>query len=1100
MDIIRYAINKPITVAVCVILVVMFGLIGMNSLPVQLTPDVEEPQITVRTTWAGATPYEIEQEIIDEQEDVLKGVKNLIEMESASYDDYGEISLTFKVGTDLDNAMLRVSNKLSEVADYPDTADEPIIDAAGAQSSPVIWSMLKMKEGDPSEVVKYQTFFENEVRQHLERIDGVGSLFVGGGTEKELHIVLDPEKMARHNITIDQVIAKVRGANRNISAGVLGVGKKDYRIRTTAKFQDPDDPLDVVIVDDGIKRIFLRDIGRTEFGYERQTVSVMTNHQEGIVIGVRKEPGANVIDLIERTRAVVNALNAGILAEKNLFIDWLYDEAPYINQAIDIVRQNVIVGGALAVIVLLIFLRSLNATFTTAVAIPISAIGTFIFMWVMGRNFNVVSLAGISFAVGMLVDNSIVVLENIDRHRNMGKNALSAAYEGAKEVWGAVFASTLTTVAVFVPVIFIEQEAGQLFRDIAIAITFSIILSLFVSVGVIPTILNRLYRREDRKQLERGRRGEAETAPRVAKKAVGIIRGLGDGIGGFFVEIIMGLSDLFLKTRIMRIVCIASFTAFSMVLVLLLLPKAEYLPQGNRNLILGILIPPPGASVEKRKATGDYIYDQADPHMKEDGVDSIPRIKNLFYVAAPDLNLFGAISVHETRGAEMIPLFNRIIYSIPDMFGVSLQAGIFQSDIGGGRTIDVNISGENLQEIIAAGRTLYGGVMGVIPGSQVRPIPSLEISYPEANIIPDKNKLAANGLTEEELGIYADVLMDGRKIDDYQPDGAKQIDLVLTGEENQFPTPESVMAGTIVNRFGDLIRIGDVADFQYDQGMTQVNHLERKRTIQLQVTPPGDVPLQSAIETIENALIKPMTQSGQLKNVNITIGGNADKLTQTRQALQWNFLLALMITYLLMSALFENFFYPFIIMFTIPLAAAGGFVGLWLVNFIAPQGFDVLTMLGFIILVGTVVNNAILIVHQSLNNVRYEKMVGLDAISDSVRTRIRPIFMSAATSVFGLFPLVISTGSGSELYRGLGSVLLGGLAFSTLFTLFVIPALLAFFIGFEEKPEAELAMQPDEIDPDEEFDSRKGVVRSIELPSDQAANGGEYDEVSSRYK
>lgn len=259
------------------------------------------------------------------------------------------------------------------------------------------------------------------------------------------------------------------------------------------------------------------------------------------------------------------------------------------------------------------------------------------------------------------------------------------------------------------------------------------------------------------------------------------------------------------------------------------------------------------------------------------------------------------------------------------------------------------------------------------------------------------------------------------------------------------------MNATIVNRYGDLIKVGDVASLAYGEGMPQIQHLERKRTITLQVTPPADLALQDAINIIENDIISTLEQAGQLEGLQISIGGNADKLLETGKALQWNLLLALLITYLLMAALFENFIYPFIILFTVPLAAAGGFIGLLAVNtFVAPQGFDILAMLGFIILIGTVVNNAILIVHQSLNNVRYHGLVGVPAVSNAVRTRIRPIFMSATTSILAMTPLVISTGSGSELYRGLGSILLGGLALSTVFTLFVIPALLAFVIGFEK--------------------------------------------------
>ncbi|MBU0680330.1 MAG: efflux RND transporter permease subunit [Proteobacteria bacterium] len=1035
MDIIKTSIEKPVAITVAVILVVMFGLIGLNKLPVQLTPDVETPKITVNTTWPGATPYEIEKEIIEKQEEALKGLRGLTELESASFNSYGEISLSFELDTDLDAALLRVSNKMNEVSNYPENSNQPVIEAAGASSSPVIWMMLKTKPENSHHINEFKTFFENNIRQHLERVKGVGSLFVFGGTENELHITLDAEKMARNNITINQVIGSVRKANTTISAGVLGIAKKNYRIRTVSQFQSPTEALDVVIFDDGTKRVYLHDVARVDNGFKKEDVAVEQNGTQVIVIGVRKEQGANVLAMTEQIESKVTQLNEGLLAKNDLYIDWVYDQRPYINTAIDLVKQNVLVGSILAICVLLIFLRSIRSTLTTAIAIPISAIGTFIFLWIMGRNLNVVSLAGISFAVGMLVDNSIVVLENIDRHRKMGKSAMTAAHDGATEVWGAVLASTATTVAVFLPVIFMQEEAGQLFRDIAIAITFSIILSLFVSVSVIPSLFHLFYRNQ---------KSPTQEAKQTQTGAFFSM------IGTFFVAKLMTLSDFCLKTNRSRTFIVVLFTSLSIALTWLLMPPAEYLPQGNRNLILNILIPPPGYSVDKMKEIGGYVYNEVEPYLKEDGKDGIPQIKDIFYVASDRMTLFGGLSAYETRAKEMMPLFNRIMHSIPGVFGVSIQAGIFESDIGEGNNIDINVSGVSIEAMINASRTLFGTVSQKIPGAQVRPVPSLETSYPEVRIIPNKEKLAANGLSEEDLGIYIDILMDGRKIDEYRPEGIKQVDLLIKGNDTIFTTPEAIIKSTIVNSFGQLIRVGDVADLVYTEGMPQINHRERLRTITLQVTPPPGLPLQTAMETVQNEVIAGLQNAGALDGVTVTVGGNADKLTETRQALQWNLLLALLITYLLMAALFENFLYPLIILFSVPLAAAGGFVGLRLVDiFIAPQGFDVLAMLGFIILIGTVVNNAILIVHQSLNNVRYNNLQGVAAISDAVQTRIRPIFMSATTSVLGMLPLVLSTGSGSELYRGLGSILLGGLAMSTLFTLFVIPALLAFVIGME---------------------------------------------------
>ncbi|MBU0676062.1 MAG: efflux RND transporter permease subunit [Proteobacteria bacterium] len=1029
MDIIKYFINKPVSVTVAVIMTVMFGLIGLNKLPVQLTPDVEAPQITVNTVWGGATPYEVEKEIIEKQEKALKGLQGLTTLESSSYNSYASITLTFQIGTNLDDALLRVSNKMNEVADYPETANRPTIEAAGANSSPVTWMMLKPTADNKEPINHFQTFFEDNVRQHLERVPGVGSLFVFGGTENELDVIVDTARMARYKITINQVITSIRKANQNISAGILGMAKKNYRIRMVSQFQSPEDALQVIIFDDGTHRVLLKDVATVSPGYQKEAAAVLHNGERVIVVAVRKEQGANVLEMTDNLEKEVKKLNEGLLARNKLRFQWVYDQRPYINNAIDLVKQNVLIGGLLAVVVLLTFLRSIRATLTTAVAIPISAIGAFIFLWLFNRNLNVVSLAGISFAVGMLVDNSIVVLENIDRHRQMGKEAFAAAYDGAREVWGAVLASTATTVAVFLPVIFIQEEAGQLFRDIAIAITSSILLSLIVSVSVIPSLIHFLLKNK-----------KERPKTRLQRSIVGPI--LAGGI--------MRLSDFCIKNTATRLITVILLTSLSIGVSVWLLPSAEYLPQGNRNLILNILIPPPGYSVEKLSEMGKSIYQQAEPYFKEDNKDGIPQIADMFFVGADRITLFGGKSIHATRGRELMPLFSRIMNSIPGVFGVSIQAGIFQSGIGKGRTVDVNISGENIDDIVASARTLFGTLRQKMPRSQVRPVPSLETSYPEATIIPIKEKLIANGLSEEDLGIYTDILMDGRKIDEYRPEGIKQVDLVVKGADASFASPEDILNATIINRSGELIRIGDVARIEYTQGMPQINHLERNRTITLQVTPPDDLALQTAMETIETDIIGSLRTAGQLNNVEVAVGGNADKLTQTRRALQWNLLLAIMITYLLMAALFENFLYPLIILFTVPLAAAGGLIGLRLVNtFVAPQGFDVLSMLGFIILIGTVVNNAILVVHQSLNNVRYNGLQGLAAVSDSVRTRIRPIFMSTSTSVLALSPLVIATGSGSELYRGLGAILLGGLAVSTLFTLFVIPALLAFFIGFE---------------------------------------------------
>ncbi len=1029
MDIVKSSIEKPVSVIVAVILVLIFGFIGLYRMPYQLSPTVIEPEISVSTTWTGATPYEVERDVIEEQEKALKGIPGLVSMESSSYNGRGTITLSFKIGTNVDDALLRVSNKLNEVPSYPENVEKPVLTATGAATSPVIWMVLKTKDGNPNPARTYMTFLENEVRQYLERVEGVADLFIRGGTEKEMHVVVRPAKLAAHGLTITDVINALRAENVNISAGTMGVGRRDYRIRAVGEFRSPREIADVVLLSTGQRRVSIGDVASVDFGYQTPVVAMIHNAKGGIAMGVLPEPETNILDLTDRAEKVVKWLNAEKLAPLDIYLDWVYDQRPYITSAIDLVKTNILIGGILAVLVLLVFLRGITSTIVVATAIPISIIGTFVFMDLFGRNLNVVSLAGIAFAVGMLVDNAIVVLENIDRHRSMGKEPFQAAYDGVREVWGAILASTVTTIAVFLPVVFVQEEAGQLFRDIAIAVTCAVSLSLFVSVSVIPMLSKQLFTILGRRKFR-------------AEK----LTDLGTRLAGR----IMSLVELAIRDKRTRLITIGGLTAFSVLLVLVLPPKAEYLPQGNRNLVINLLIPPPGLSYEERQEIGKNLFETLGPHYERK--DGYPPIKNMFYVGADAFMFFGAISKDEQRVAELLPLFTRTIFSIPGMMGVSLQAGIFQTRLGRARTVEVDVSGEDLDSIIRTTGTMFGLIKKEMPEAQVRPVPSLEVLYPEVRILPDRDRLRASGMTARDLGIALDVFMDGRKVGEFKQEGEKKIDLVVKASERSASTPEELHSSLIATPGGRIVPVSSLSSLERTSGITEIRHLERNRTFTLQVTPPMTIPLQEAMEMIDEKIKPELEKQGLLRGVSVDMSGVADKLKAAQQTLQWDFLLAALIAYLLMAALFENFIYPLIIMFTVPLAAAGGIIGLRLVDLlIATQPLDILTMLGFVILVGVVVNNAILLVHQTLNNIRDHGMGRREAVLEATRTRLRPIYMSATTSIFGMLPLVVAPGAGSELYRGLGSVILGGLAFSTVFTVFVIPSLLMFLAKMEEK-------------------------------------------------
>ncbi|MBC2744048.1 MAG: efflux RND transporter permease subunit [Desulfosarcina sp.] len=585
----------------------------------------------------------------------------------------------------------------------------------------------------------------------------------------------------------------------------------------------------------------------------------------------------------------------------------------------------------------------------------------------------------------------------------------------------------------FLPIVFVEEEAGQLFRDIAIAISSAVALSLLISITGIPTLCALILGRVEKK------------APEKRNRMFSVTR-----VAGRFVSALTGFVDWMCGRVWSRIVVAVSLVALAVVLIVNLIPRTEYLPAGNRELLFGILIPPPGYNTDEFAAIARTVEADILPLVSRNGTSetaeklNLPTVKNFFYVAFRQQIFMGVVSREAERTAELIPYAYRTLGKVPGMIPIVYQAGLFTRGLGSGRSIDVDIKGPDLPRLIALGRQMYGMAAAALPGAQIRPIPGLDLGNPELRITPNRDRLTRLGISTTDLGTTVDALVGGAKAGTYRLHG-DEIDLVVKSREGRLERIQDVEAFPVASPFGGKVLLGSVADIQLTEGPTQINHIDTQRAITIQVNPPADISLEAAMETIAQQVIAPIKAQAQLGSLyRIDLGGTADQLTRTRDALIWNLILAVAICYLLMSALFENFLYPMIILFSVPLASAGGFLGIFLVNrFVAPQPLDILTMMGFVILVGVVVNNAILIVHQSLNNIREQVMAPRQAITEAVRSRIRPIYMSSITTVFGMLPLVLFPGAGSEFYRGLGGVVVGGLLISTVFTIFLIPAILS---------------------------------------------------------
>ncbi|MWV61864.1 efflux RND transporter permease subunit [Helicobacter saguini] len=1139
MKLIEYSVKNPVVVFVGVIFLLLFGYLAIMQMPYSLTPNISRPTISINTTWAGATPYEVEKEIVQRQEKFLKNLPNLISMTSSSREGVGVVSLEFEVGTDMKKAMLDTSSKLSEVRGYPSNIDNPVIRSTGETIAPVVYLFVK---SDSKQSVRWSyTYLYEDIVKLYERIDGVGMVDILGGVAKQVEVILNTKQLAFYNITLDDVISAMQAHNVNVSAGSLDYGQRAYRVRTIGLYESSEDVYNTIVKTDNSQVVYLRDIANVINTYELPKVPNIHNNDETISLQIRPTAEANVLELIDKVRNLTNELNAKQLKEHHLHIDWGRDSAGFIQDAIALVKHDIILGILLAAIVLYAFLRNFSSVFVVSVIIPISILSSFILLQGMGRTLNVILLAGVSFAVSMIIDSSIVVVENIHRHHSMGKRMFESCIDGTKEVLGALFASTITTIGIFIPIIGLKDEIGQLFSDIALASSSALSIALIICLLVVPSLyyslakflarrkdskdsmesnlqdskidsknLENLDSKEESNNLQNldsnnvkdsnnlspahhpinenatHRPIDENTAdhpinnedskdsithkinslfntmttkfhnikqtieskitnnkklqnliPKIKrytrftkfylKKFKILVDTTFINIGVYFYNKIVKILTICLKSAKNRILCVLGFVVVSLLITLPFIPKLDYLPKGSQNFLVAYIQAPNGLSYEERSNIINAIYDYNAPYMLANGFKGdkeYPAIRD-FYISGGTTSIyFYEISADPKRVKELMKLMQASIDSVPNISGSVVEQGIFSSS-GISENVEVNIIGADLDSMLISANSFMELAKENLKGARIRAFPSLDVNNREINLYPDMRSLAVNGLNVKSFGNIVDVIIGGKKVGDFRNADGKIIDLMLSSD-NTTQSPEDVLYSQIYAPSGQIVPLSSLADIRQDIGLSQIRHYEQDRNILFYINPQDSMSLQEVIATINNVIVPKMQELNTLGENKIAISGNANKLHKLAKHLSGGFLLALIITYLLLTALYANFFYPIIIIFTIPFALTGGFLGLAFVDtFIAHQNLDVLTMLGFIILVGSVVNNAILIVYQSLINLREYKMNVYDSVFNATTSRIRPIYMSMLTSILALAPLIFSSGAGSEIYRGLGAVIAG---------------------------------------------------------------------------
>ena len=1044
MDIIKNCLKRPIIIYSLIILILFSGLLALFKIPIQLTPDVRKPVIEITTNWQGGSPSEVEREIVIKQEDVLKSVKGVERIRSNAFDKKSEIKLEFNSKKNFQTSLLMASNALDRVRGMPEEIMKPTIETSGSEDSPIAWIMLRPIKKINKSMSEFGDLADNLIKTEFEKIPGISRSNIFGGSKTEMQVIVDPQRLSLYKLTISDIANSLLTSNISLTAGDVDEGKRKYLIRAEGQLDSPEKIKRVVLKvnkdqqSQFSSKIFLEDVAEVKYGIKEPVAYIRSLGKEVIAINLVRDIGVNVLETMQEVKNTIKRLNP-ILNKEGLELKQVYDETIYINSSIDLVQQNIIVGGLLAALVLLVFLNSARATLVIATTIPLTIIGTFVAMAVLGKSLNVISLAGLAFAVGMVIDAAIVVLENIFRHKEMGKNDYEASLIGTKEVWQAVFLSALTTVLVFIPLLLVQVEAGQLFRDISVAICVAITLSLILAITLIPVISNKLKLL----QTDNTKKVWKFNNPKILNSiALNFLY-------KFYKYLAWVLPSK--KRATITITTIFLVTIFG---IFFLKPKLEYLPEGNKNLVFGILIPPPGYNLETTSQIAQDIENQIKPYfvLEEGGEASAtdyPRISNFFFVSTSTRIFIGASTKNPNNVKKIIPLMEKLAFQESGTLGFINQPSIFGRTAGGSRKIDINFSGSNLNEILDITKKAFFITDKVFPEklgrTQIRPKPGLELGTPELRFIPDMEKLSENGITVKEFANSMDAFNDGMWIDEIVADG-RNMDLRIIGKKDQQNNFTQQIADIpIVSKSGITIPLSSVSKNEITSSAVSIRHINFKRTVSLQIRPPSQIPLEVAIKILDAAVVKGLSDEAFEKGIVINLSGTADKLSQTLDSMSLTIAIALILVFLSLAILLESFILSLVIIIAVPLATVGGFIGLKILNFFTYQALDMLTLLGFLILIGIVVNNSILLVLKTVDSIK-KKMSKKDAIFESARTRVRPIFMSTLTSIFGMFPLVLFPGAGSELYKGLGSVVIGGLFLSAILILIIVPALLTLTI------------------------------------------------------
>ncbi|MFN8210272.1 MAG: efflux RND transporter permease subunit [Bacteroidales bacterium] len=1019
MSIYSASVKRPVTTILIFVGLIVMGLYSLTQLPVDLYPEMELPYVVIYTTYPGASASDIESNVTKTLENTLNSVSKLKEITSRSSDAVSIIFMNFEYGTNLDEASNDIRSALSMVERYlPDGCEKPTIIKFNTNAMPIIFYSVTANES----YAGLEKILDQNVVNPLNRIEGVGSVALSGVPGRKVYIDIDPQKMEAYNLTIEQIGNILRAENMNLPAGYIEMGKTDYPLRIQGEFPESDVLSNIVVTSFNGSSIYLKDIAEIRDTIRESKLDVKINGAKGMGMYIQKQSGGNTVKVTKKVDAALAELVKTLPSDVKIVK--LFDSASFIRGSIGNLTETLMYAAIFVVLVVLFFLGRWRATFIIILTIPISLIVAFIYLFVSDASINIISLTSLSIAIGMVVDDAIVVLENITKHIERGSRPREAAIYATNEVWLAVIVTTLTVVAVFFPLTFVKGLTGVLFKQLGMSVTITIVTSVFAAITLTPTLSAMLLKwypiRKD--------------APFWTYDG-SIRKGL-DAFDLFYEKTLRwALNHKRLTAGIATLVFIASMFLFKVI-------ATEFFPESDQSRITQTIKLQTGTRVNETVRVADMLTNQIKSKYPEveiisatSGSDDQGGFASIFtsqgtHTITLSLHLV-PIEARKKSVFEIAEEMRKDLSKVPEVIDYKVSTSDNMGSFGGS-TVDVEVYGYDISASNLVAEQLAEKIKK-IPGAKDVAI-SRDQSKPELQIIFDQNKMIANGLNTAMVSTAIKNRVDGLTATKLRQFG-DEYDIVVRFKRSSTTTLTDIENIGIPNMQGQLVRLGEIAQIKEYWAPPTIEHKRKERIVTVSFTPYKEslTVLQAKVQSAIDELVLPA-------GVMVQISGAIKDQMESFMDIALLMLISLILVYLIMASQFESLKMPFIIMFSIPFAFSGVAIALYLTH----TALSVISGIGAVMLIGIVVKNAIVLV-DFINLMRERGHELYEAIAISGRSRLRPVIMTSATTILGMLPLAMSKGTGSEMWSPMGVAVIGGLVFSTMVTLIIVPVVYAVF-------------------------------------------------------